>query len=648
MAENICELNLEKFPGDANLLVLSARANIALRRFEKARSRIDEAIRLFPDFPGAHETYGDLLILQGRPGDACESYQQAMRLDPTRAIIHDKIARARDLEKQASASPRPEKPRLMSNADEMAIAQEYEKNEDPQSAEMIYRDILKKNPNHVEAARLLAAIASANQVYDEARILLQRVVHNAPGYARAWIDLANVQRELHLFEESAYSAEKVLELEPGMAESHIVYASAIGALGEHEKAIAAYEKALEISPKKSMAMSAMGHHLKTIGEQKAAISSYRRAIEVNPTNAEAYAGLANLKTFRFEESEIESMLELLDRTDQQDESYIQIHNALGLHFENVGDFDRAFGHFDECSKRRRKNEKYDPVDTEDTAGRIIETFTREFMEERAAPPADVTPIFVVGLPRSGSTLVEQILASHSQVDGTHELTDLQRSIMSARKPAQRRERFPEALTRFSTEDWRQIGQAYIDSTRLHRGTAPYFVDKNPNNFFYTGVLRISLPNAKVIDARRHPLDSCFGSYKQLFASGQPFSYDLTEVGEYYLQYRRVIEHWREVLPGFVLEVNYEDVVSDLETQVRRILDFCGLPFEDACLRFHETDRAVKTASSEQVRRPIYASSVDLWRNYEHHLDELVQSLKPVLEQLPPDRQPKALAGQDGR
>jgi len=341
------------------------------------------------------------------------------------------------------------------------------------------------------------------------------------------------------------------------------------------------------------------------------------------------------------------MKKLLEDETLPDESRSQLHNALGLQLEARGDYDRAFSHFRNCNKYRRNLETYDPVETEDTYGRIIEMFTPDFIEKHRREPDSeaphVTPILIVGLPRSGSTLIEQILASHSCVDGTHELSDLQRTIQEMRRTVRRRERFPEALATLPTDDWREIGRQYIERTGIHRGSAPYFVDKNPNNFVYAGVLRIALPNAKIIDARRHPLDSCLGSYKQLFASGQPFTYDLTELGEYYLQYRRLMDHWRRVLPGFVLDVHYEEVVRDLDTQVRRLLDFCDLPFEEVCLRFHETARAVKTASSEQVRRPLYASSVNLWRNYEARLDELIQVLKPLLVRMPETDRPSSLA-----
>lgn len=337
------------------------------------------------------------------------------------------------------------------------------------------------------------------------------------------------------------------------------------------------------------------------------------------------------------------MVGLLERSDLPDESRAQLHNALGLEFEARKDYDKAFEHFDACNRVQRLLESYDPVDTEDTYGRIIDFFTPDRFDSNAGvASSDVTPILVVGLPRSGSTLIEQILASHSQVDGTHELSDLPRVVQATRKGKPRRVLFPDFLNDLGPAEWRAIGEHYLSRTEQFRAGAPFFIDKNPNNFIYTGIMKLAIPNVKIIDARRHPLDSCFGSFKQLFASGQPFTYDLTELGEYYLQYRRLMEHWQKTLPGFFLEVNYEKIVADLETEIRRLLEFCGLPFEESCLRFHETERAVKTASSEQVRRPIYSSSVNLWRNYESHIEELTHILEPLLNDLPADQQPEKL------
>jgi tetratricopeptide (TPR) repeat protein len=641
-AVSLCDENLAKYPGDANFLCLASKANLALRNFDLAKTHVEEAIRLFPDFAMAYETYGDLMLVQGIVTKARTAFETAMRLDPARVAIHEKIDRAKQLEK-SGATGRADAGRMLFDT-EIKKAREIERNGDLQSAEMIYRDILTTHPNHIEAARLLAGIAAKNKRYRDAEVFLKMVVKNAPEFTRAWVDLTNVQRELDKFDDAVMSAREVLRTAPDNAESHMVFASAVGMAGEHEEAIEAYDKALALAPDKAGAICGKAHHQKTIGLQDEAIASYRQAIAVKTDHAEAYWSLANLKTFRFEAAEVAAMQNLLGDDDLPGESRAQLHNALGLEYEARNDYSRAFENFEKCNAVRRQEESYDPVETESTYNRTIELFNADFFTGNAGvAESTVSPILVVGLPRSGSTLIEQILASHSQVDGTHELGDLSRAVQSVRREKSRRSRFPEALAEISVDDWRKIGEEYLNRTEIFRSGAPFFVDKNPNNFLYTGILRLALPNAKIINARRHPLDSCFGSFKQLFASGQPFTYDMTELGEYYLQYQRLMDHWHEVLPGFVLDVHYEEVVADLDSQVRRILDFCGLPFEEQCLRFHETDRAIKTASSEQVRRPIYSSSVNLWRNYEANLEELVHILEPQLQALPVADQPASLA-----
>lgn len=636
MAAELCNASLKRYPGDAHFLCLSARANLAMRNFDVATRRIEEAIRRFPDFATAHETYGDLQLVRGRAKEALTAYETAVRLDPTNPVTHDKIERARaDMESSNRGAATSRNRRRMRFAREIESARQAEQAGDLKAAEMIYRDVLKKDPDHIEAARLLAGIAVQYERFREAEIFLKRVLENAPDYTRAWVDLVNVQRELDKFEDAIESASHVLRLEPDNPNSHILYAGAIGTAGDHEGAIEAFRAALDIAPDKAGAISGIAHHQKTLGEQDTAIESYRRAIEVKPDHAEAYWSLANLKTFRFRDDEVEAMQRLLNLEDLPDESRAQLHNALGLEFEGRKDYDQAFEHFSACNAVRRKHETYDPVDTESTHDRLISLSTSEFFEKHAGvPDAPVTPIFVVGLPRSGSTLIEQILASHSRVDGTHELGDLSRAVRAVRGERKRRDRFPEVLDKLHQDDWRRIGEEYLERTKIFRSGAPFFVDKNPNNFVYAGVLKLAIPNAKIINARRHPLDSCFGSYKQLFASGQPFTYDFVELGEYYLQYERLMNHWHEVLPGFVLDVHYEHVVADLETQVQRMLDFCGLPLEKACLRYYETERAVKTASSEQVRQPIYQGSLGRWRRYEKHLDLWQEELADIVESLP--------------
>jgi tetratricopeptide (TPR) repeat protein len=639
------EAALKEYPGDANLMCLAAKANLVLKRLGKAKRLVDEAVRQHPDFAVAHDLFGDLLLIQGQAESAVKAYEQAMRLDPTRSLVPAKIEKALELatsvKKKSLRSEENTVPaRRMPFENEIRQAKELHESGEPAAAEKIYRGILKRDPNHVEAARLLAGVAAEKKRYKDAEVFLRHAAQLAPGYGRIWIDLTNVLRELEKLDEALDCASKVLEMAPDIAESHMLIASVYGSMSRHEEAIHAYRRALEISPNKAGAMCAMAHHLKTVGRQGDSVVMYRKAIAAKQDQAEAYWSLANLKTFRFEDHEESAIHKLLEKDELPDESRVQLHNALGLHYEAGKKFDQAFSHFEQCNLLRRQYEIYDPDETETGIDRIIEIIDEEFIGKREGLGCnDDSPILIVGLPRSGSTLVEQILASHSLVDGTFELGNLSRVVKRIRRFSKKRASFPNNLPELSEEHWSRIGGDYIESTRKFRAGAPYFIDKNPNNFIFIGLLRIALPGAKIINAMRHPLDSCFGTYKQLFASGQPFSYDFIDLGEYYIQYQRVMDHWKQVAPGFSLDVRYEDVVGDLEGQVRRILDFCNLPFEEGCLRFHETERAVKTASSEQVRQPIYSSSVNLWRNYESHLSELIQILEPVLRSLPAGEQP---------
>jgi tetratricopeptide (TPR) repeat protein len=635
-AASICEDALRSFPDDANTMCLAAKAYLALRQFEHSERHATAAMRRFPGFAAAHDVYGDLMLATGRAGRAIEAYEKALRLDPARPVTLAKIDRARQVANTVNGGAAGEKrtPRThMAFEQEIREAESLQQAGDVNKAEDIYRGILKKDPDHVEAARLLAGIASLNKRFREAEVFLLRATSLAPNYVRAWVDLVDAQREQEKYDEATKSAEQLLALEPDKPESHMVYAGIVGVAGRHEEAVAAYRRTLELAPQKAAAMCGMAHHLKTLGERQEAIAQYRACIAARPDHAEAYWSLANLKTFRFEQAEVAAMEALVRDGALPDEDLCMLHNALGLEHEARGDFDTAFANFERCNKLRRTHESYDPVDTETTHDRVIRFFDETLLAQGAGAGLHPVPIFIVGLPRSGSTLIEQILASHSQVEGTHELSDLSKVVRSFR--SRRNEVFPQTLSGLKPEGWARLGRDYLERTQKHRSGAPFFIDKNPNNFVFAGLLKLAIPNAKIINARRDPADSCLGSYKQLFASGQPFTYDLTELGEYYLQYQRLMEHWHRVLPGFVLDVHYEQVVADLESEVRRMLDFCGLPFEENCLNFHQTRRAVKTASSEQVRRPIYSSSVGIWRNYENHLGELLHILKPLPDPAPP-------------
>lgn len=648
---NACKNGLIQYPDDINLLCLIARASLSIRLFEDAQGFLNEATRLNPKSSLARETYGDLLLVQGKAEEAIREYSFTKELNPKNEKIDRKINHAKEIKK--TLTEKISKALSQSNndsskntrtlfEDDINEAIEHQNSGRGEVAEEIYRKILKQDPNHIEAARLLANTAMEHDKYSDAEIFLKRVVKNAPQYMRAWSDLIRAQRELGKYKEAHENAEILINLDQQIPESYMVRASVEGEAGLHHEAIKTYKKALSLSPEKPGALCSMAHHLKTVGNQEEAIAAYRQSIKIKPDHTESYWSMANLKTFGFENQEIKDMENLLDNSDLPDAGRVHLHNALGLEYESRKNYDKAFQNLSACNALRRKSESYDPVEYETMIDKIIEILSLKKLRNKPAKSADVTPIFIVGLPRSGSTLIEQILASHSAVEGTHELHEMSLAMQSIREKSNVNKRFPEALELFRPSEWRMLGREYLDTTTKYRTDKLFFIDKNPNNFTFIGAIKLAIPNAKIINAKRHPLDSCFGSYKQLFASGQPFSYDLVELGEYYMEYERIMTHWKEACEGFVLDVNYEDVVSDLDTQVESILNFCGLPFEESCLHFYETKRAVKTASSEQVRQPIYSSSVNLWRNYEDKLDELIEILQPILLKLDKKDQPKSI------
>ena len=495
----------------------------------------------------------------------------------------------------------------------------------------IYRQILQRDPKHVEALRLLALVAFHAEHYGQAEKLLKRAVEIAPDYVAGWIDLSRAQLERLDLPAAAASIERAALLNPRSANVQVHVANVQARSGRHGDAIETYRHATTLNPDSTHAHLGLGNTLKTVGRQAEAIEAYRRATVLRPAASEAWWSLSNLKTFRFEDAEIAEMERQLARDDLGDEQRVQFSFALAKAREDRGEYARAFELYTAGNRVRRALEHYDAVQTEVINDRIRAVFDAEFLARHAgAGDPDPAPIFVVGLPRSGSTLIEQILSSHSQVDATHELPDAGRLVQRIGRDADGRLAYPEAVREFTPRDFAAFGRTYIEDTRKYRQGAPRFVDKMPNNFANIGLLALALPNARFIDARRHPLDTCLSCYRQLFARGQPFTYDLTELGEYYLEYEKMMAHWQTALPGRVLAVQYEDVVADQAGETRRLLEFCGLPWEDACLRYWETERAIRTASSEQVRLPIYDDSVSRWRNYERELAPLIEILRPVL------------------
>ena len=616
-----------------------------LREFEAAEEALREAIATFPEIPKAHRELGNALLGQGCGAEALDCYRRVVELTPDKAVAHfdlsvalSKLGLEDEAQQALEASFRLEPERR-----DLLKAAEHHRAGRFKEAELIYREVLRKDPTNVNATRLLGSVATEQGRHRLAVRLLRNAVNMKPEFFGAWVDLARALIEQESFEECSQVLEQAIRLEPELPYPRMLYGNMLTKAGRYEEAAKAFKVALEKQPDHGGSLAGLGHVLKTIGRQDEAVSTYRACIQNHPAFGEAYWSLANLKTFRFTDAEIAVMEEHVDDERLLEETRVNFNFALGKACEDGGDYERAFEHYHKGNSLRRMNESYDPVQTELIHDRIIETFTPEFLEANGGSGnPDRAPIFIVGLPRSGSTLVEQIMASHSKVDGTHELPDLARVIRTINQQQVEGKSYPEALGHYGPDELTTLGDQYLESTKRYRGDAPFFTDKMPNNFASIGLLRLILPNAKIINARRHPLDSCMGSYKQLFFKGQAFTYDLIELGEYYLQYQRMMDYWHSLLPGRILDVRYEEVVANQERETRRLLEFCELDWEDGCLRFYETERAVNTASSEQVRQPIYSKSISSWRRFEPFLTPLIEILEPVLRELPADQRPAIL------
>jgi len=501
-------------------------------------------------------------------------------------------------------------------------------------AETRLRQHLKAAPTDVAAIRMFAELAVRVDRAEEAQLLLERALELAPDFHEARHNYAIVLNRLNKSQDAIAELERLLQTDPRNPGYRNLKAVALCHTGEYATAIGIYDDLLREHPLQAPIWLSFGHALKTAGQQERAIAAYSRCIELDPEFGEAYWSLANLKTFRFGDAHLETMRGALARGNLKDEHRLHFEFALGKALEDRAEYEDSFGHYEIGNTLRLRQTPYNADDTTMRLKRAQETYTTDFFHERASSGCSAPdPIFIVGLPRAGSTLVEQILASHSGVEGTMELPEMISITRDLRRAAadKRAGAYHDALARLTHAELCELGERYIERTRIHRklGRA-FFIDKMPNNFAHIGLIHLILPNAKIIDARRHPLACCFSGFKQHFAIGQNFTYGLDNIGRYYRDYVELMRHFDTVLPGRVHRVIYEDLVANTEHEVRRLLAYCGLPFEDACLRFFENERPVRTASSEQVRQPIYTSGVDHWQHYEPWLDPLRTALGPAL------------------
>jgi tetratricopeptide (TPR) repeat protein len=566
-----------------------------------------------------------------RPADALRAFRQAVTLNPALLASWSKLAElyARESDESAAEHAREQLQRLRALPRELLSVASMLHEGRLYKAERLCRSFLKQNPRNVEGMRLLAELGVRLLVLDDAEFLLESAVEFEPDNLAARHDYVKILQKRQKYARALEEAETLRRRAPGQPAFELLFANQHAAIGDYDAALEIYDRMIAEHPGLPGTYLVRGHALKTVGRYEDAIDSYRSAISQRPAFGDAYWSLANLKTYRFPKEEIERMrvAEREPATGLVDRYHLCF--ALGKALEDRRQFDESFGYYERGNDLKRAETRYSPERIEREFRAQAETCDEHLFHRaktHGCPAPD--PIFIVGLPRAGSTLLEQILASHSQVDGTMELPNILALAhrLSGRRMVGDDPRYPGVLAELEPEQLREFGEKFIEDTRIHRSGAPYFIDKMPNNFRHIGLIHLILPSARIIDARREPMACCFSGFKQLFAEGQEFTYGLEEIGRYYRGYVELMDHWDRVLPGVVLRVRYEDVVSDLESQVRRILDFCGLPFEDNCVDFHRTARPVRTPSSEQVRQPIYTAGLEQWRHYEAHLGPLRDAL----------------------
>lgn len=636
----LCRTYLQSDASNVDAKMLLSEALRLSGDLQTARSIVAPLAASDPNWFGAQRQLGVILADLREPVAAAAAFSAAASSTPMHPTIWRDLALQLALagdEKNAQAArarhadlPLAE-PTLVRAAKMLHDGQHAE-------AEALLQDYLRQFPEDVAALNVLAEAQARADRPDESESTLRRCLTLAPHHRRARHALAQLLLGLSRLDEALDEARRLLALDPNSPGGNRLLGGIYVAMGNYDGALEIYERLLKVEPNRASVWMSFGHTLKTLNRTQEGIDAYRRAIQIAPNLGEAYWSLANLKTVSFSDAEISQMQEQSARGDVGGEDRVNFLYALGKAFEDRREPEQAFKYYSDGAKLHLSISNYTPGGVEQVVAKSKKVFTREFFEQRSGSGTDAQdPIFIVGLPRAGSTLLEQILASHSMVEGTSELLDMRNIAQDLVTPAETRAglTFVDRVADVSADQFRAMGETYLKTTRMHRALGrPLFINKMPNDFIHVGLIHLALPNAKIIDARRHPMACGWSCFKQHFARGQLFSYDLAEIGRYYADYVDLMAHYDAVLPGRVHRVIHEDLVADPEPLIRSLLDYCGLPFEGQCLQPHLNERAVKTASSEQVRQPISAKSLDSWRPYEAFLDPLRDALGPVVTSYP--------------
>jgi tetratricopeptide (TPR) repeat protein len=626
---------LDQAPGDPRPALIVASAHRRLGDTAAAHALLAPLATRFPNAALTHYELGLALAALGRAGPATEALRRAVALKPDLAdawrALGDLLFQAGDESAAQAAFARHERASITNPA--LAAAADALLEGRLEQAEEAARARLASAPEDLEALRLLASITTRQGRDVEAEALFALYLQHQPTDDGARFSFAQVLFRRTKGAAACAQLEPLFERNPTHPAYRNLMAACLAQIGEWSRALALYQALLFEYDRQPRIWLNYGHALRSLGKASEATDAYRRAVTLRPTFGEPYWSLANLKTHAFSPEDESNMNRALESSENADDR-LHLHFALGKALEDRGEYSESFAHYAAGARLRRDQVTYDA----DATTRRVETykrvFSRELFGQTPAGSDSEAPLFVLGLPRSGSTLIEQILASHSQVEGTFELPDIGYLVeeLTLEAPEATGGGYPQILERLGAPELLKLGNTYLERTRIHRKSGtPRFIDKMPNNFVHIGLIRLILPRARIIDVRRHPLGSCFSAFKQHFAQGQTFSYDLTELGRYYRDYMELMTHFDAVMPGHVHRVIYEDLVMNPTAEIRRLLEFCGLPFEPACLTFHQTQRPVRTVSSEQVRRPLYRDAIDRWRHYEPWLGPLKAALGPALE-----------------
>ena len=633
-ALSLLELNLEKDSNHIDSLYLAAVCSRYLKNYDNSKKYIQSLLSQAPDMGRAYQELGHLNRDMGNQENSIAHYRQACELNPALLAswkaLYDYFRISKN--KPAADHAYMQINTLQSIPSVLLYISQILNEGKLGIAEEKCREFLKKNPTNTFAMSLLSQIADRLGYFDDAEFLLESAVKFNPNDGELRMKYAMILRKKQRFAKTMEQVNILCEKFPDNLSYQAQKAIEIMQNGDHKGAINLFDNILKKNPYNFSVFTSKGHAQKTLGKTDQAIKSYQTAYQVKQDHGEAFFSLANLKTYTFTKNELNIMRQQLKRVDLTLKDKAYFHFALAQGCEAVGEYDEAFFHLDCGNKIKNKQSKYSIEKMDRELQAQIDVCNELFFEQQGNGGYETNdPIFILGLPRSGSTLIEQILASHSMIDGTLELPNILSMAQSLRGDDiyGKEGNYPKSMKTLSIEKRMEMGKTFINDTRIHRKDAPRFTDKMPNNFRHIGLIHLIMPNAKIIDARRYPLDCCFSMFKQLFAQGQEFTYGLAEAGSYYKSYVKLMNHWDEVLPNKILRVNNEDIIDDLEGQVKKMLEFLELPFEDSCITFYETDRSVRTASSEQVRKPINKSGMDRWKPY-------AKNLKPLLDGLGTD------------